>query len=461
MRGVLCDSKYEELLAQFAKTSKLSIGLIIGQIGKSGKDLVVHLAKTQHSEQKAEPDEEQMTGDELTKVSDIKNSIVAEHALNAIRMIVGGFNILGLFVVSENILMSDNGALQKIKTILMDIKSTLNSNGILYASTDQFDNGDKIFLNYVASHKNFICKTISTDPSKAANVSPVDWKFVSKSMEFFEFETTYEIATTFPLKHTTNQFDTEKYVMGTIDKIAGNLAKSIMFFNGEPCEAELTVEKFVKNFANEDSSKIKVTIYSDAAATPFATSENGILTPQESLISYTGIITSRVYAASRNTIAEVEGFIHNDIIRSITTRLQIYYDAFLANDDGGNDDEEEKDREVNSTCPPRRVFFPIGNSSITFCDYLFQNENEETTVKQSMEILGIELDLQEVDSSAEAAIQYTVSEKTDSDNSNAGGGVEEATKLAVKDSGKMIIIFGIVGIVVALIASVILQFLMN
>jgi hypothetical protein len=121
MRGVLCDSKYEELLGQFAETSKLSIGLIIGQIVPNGKDLVVHLAKTQHSEQNNEEEEQQLT-DELVKVSDIKNSVVAEHALNAIRMIVGGFNILGVFVVSENNLMSDNAALQKIKTVLMDIK---------------------------------------------------------------------------------------------------------------------------------------------------------------------------------------------------------------------------------------------------------------------------------------------------------------------------------------------------
>jgi len=117
MRSVLCDSVAENLLASYGKTNKLSIGLLIGQIVENGKDFIVHLAKTSHSEQK-----EEETTEELSNIADIKNSLVAEHALNAIRMIVGGLNILGLFVVSENNIMSDNLALQKLKTVLMDIK---------------------------------------------------------------------------------------------------------------------------------------------------------------------------------------------------------------------------------------------------------------------------------------------------------------------------------------------------
>lgn len=120
MRSVLCDSVAENLLASYGKTNKFAIGLLIGQIVENGKDFIVHLAKTPHSEQKS--DEEEEITEELSNIADIKNSLVAEHALNAIRMIVGGFNILGLFVVSENNIMSDNTAQQKLKTILMDIK---------------------------------------------------------------------------------------------------------------------------------------------------------------------------------------------------------------------------------------------------------------------------------------------------------------------------------------------------
>lgn len=229
------------------------------QIATNGKDLVVHLAKTPHTDKHPEEPKE------LENVADIENPQVAEHALNALRMIVGGFNILGLFVVSEKNIMSDNGALQKLKTILMDIKSTLDSNGLLYANTDELDKGDKLVLNYISSHKNFICKTISSDPSKATASNPVDWKF-AKTSEWQTFETYYEIDTFFPLPHASNHFDTEKNVMATIDVIANNLNESLLFFNGEPLDKELTLEKLNKQNKSGKVDKMKVTIYSQVVS---------------------------------------------------------------------------------------------------------------------------------------------------------------------------------------------------
>ena len=196
----------------------------------------------------------------MEKVVDIENSQVAEHALNTTRMLPAGFNVLGLFVVTEMSLMGDNASLQKLKTVLMDIKSTLDSNGLLYANTDELDKGDKLLLNFVSGHKNFICKTISTDPSKATACNPVDWKF-SKGVEWQEFNTYYEIDTFFPLPHANNHFDTEKNVMATIDIIAQNLNENMLFFNGEPQDKELTLEKLNKQNKSSMSQKMKVTIY--------------------------------------------------------------------------------------------------------------------------------------------------------------------------------------------------------
>lgn len=152
-----------------------------------------------------------------------------------------------------------------LETNFLYLPSTLDANGILYANTDEYDNGEKLLLNYISSHKNYICKNISTESSKSATTSPVDFKFVSKGLDWYEFETIYEIDTAFPLPHTLNHFDTEKHIMATIDGIAGNLAKSIMFFNGEPKPLEMKVEELMK-IGNEDSTKTTVTIYSEAVS---------------------------------------------------------------------------------------------------------------------------------------------------------------------------------------------------
>lgn len=277
VRQAVCDSRYQGYLADIAKSSKFTIGLIIGQVSEklsitttmfmkfshylpnifqispNGKDFVVHLAKTPHSDKSSDQLKE------ITNVLEVDNRQVAEHALNCLRMIVGGFNILGLFVVSEKNLMVDSTALQKIKTVMMDIRSTLDSNGLLYASTDELDKGDRIFLNYISDHKNFLCKTISTDPSKAVSAQPVDWKFATTS-PWVSFETCFELESFFPLPHATNHFDTEKSVMATIDTIAENLKESIMIFDGKTQEGSLTVEKYVKQNKNT-GGVVKVSIF--------------------------------------------------------------------------------------------------------------------------------------------------------------------------------------------------------
>lgn len=135
--------------------------------------------------------------------------------------------------------------------------------------------------------------------------------------------------------------------------------------------------------------------------------------------------------------------------------MQIYYDALLANDDGGNDDEASQDEEVNSTIPPRRVFFPIGNGNIHFGDYLFQNETEDTTVKQSMDILSVSITAKDVITKAEAIAQLN----SDQDKCDASNNCNE--EVSSKDSGKILLIVGIIGALVALLIAIILHFVLQ
>lgn len=186
-----------------------------------------------------------------------------------------------------------------------------------------------------------------------------------------------------------------------------------------------------------------------------AKSDRGKLKTSQDLAQYTGVISSRVFGAPRNTVGEIEAYIKHDIIRSLTTRMQIYYDALLANDDGGNDDHEQ---EVNSAVPPRRVFFPIGSGSIKFGDYLFQNETEDTTVKQSMDILSVSLTAGDVNTNAEAIAQLcTSAQEKGGDSSN---NTSEET-LSSKDTGKIVLIVGVGGALIALLIAIICHFVLQ
>lgn len=183
-----------------------------------------------------------------------------------------------------------------------------------------------------------------------------------------------------------------------------------------------------------------------------AKSDAGKLALNESLALYTGVISSRIYGSSRNTVGEVETYIRHDIIRSLTTRMQIYYDALLANDDGGNDNETDKE-DVNNNVLPRRVFFPVGD--ICFGDYLFQNETAETTVKQTMDTLGLELSPSDVDTKVEAIAQLGSSGQDKSENVCDSNDENVSLK---KFSGRLLVIIGaFIAVIVALILKLLLK----
>lgn len=135
--------------------------------------------------------------------------------------------------------------------------------------------------------------------------------------------------------------------------------------------------------------------------------------------------------------------------------MQIYYDALLANDDGGNDDELNQDQDVNNTIPPRRVFYKIGNENILFSDYLFQNETEETTIKQSMDILNVVLSAADVDLKAEGAAQLKTSNE---DRNEISSSVEDSSR---RDPVKLLLIVATVGAAVALIVALILSYVLK
>jgi Odorant response abnormal 4-like len=186
-----------------------------------------------------------------------------------------------------------------------------------------------------------------------------------------------------------------------------------------------------------------------------AKSDGGRLKTHGDLVQYTGVISSRVFGASRNTIGDIESYIRCDIIRSLTTRMQIYYDALLANDDGGNDDSSAKDQDVNSTNPPRRVFYPIGCGDILFGDYLFQNETADTTVKQSMDILNLNLTASAINTKSEAIAQLDASSSAEKSECPSNSSDEA---LSVRDTGRLVIIIGIAGALIALLVAIVFHF---
>lgn len=173
------------------------------------------------------------------------------------------------------------------------------------------------------------------------------------------------------------------------------------------------------------------------------------------MIHYSGVINSHVYGNERNTLEEIEFFIKKDLIRSLTTRLQFYYDALLANDDGGSETLcEEETSNLTNLIPPKRVFYPVGLNKLLFCDYLFQNEDEETVVKQVKDILDLDIEESSVIADNEIIVDGALNPLGDSMSS------QQSESSSARDS-KSIIALGIVTAAIVLAVSLILHFILN
>lgn len=160
----------------------------------------------------------------------------------------------------------------------------------------------------------------------------------------------------------------------------------------------------------------------------------------------------------KSTLGDIEKFVKQDIIRSLTTRLQIYYDALLANDDGGTMCEHESN--INNTIPPRRVFYPVQNSKILFNDYLFSNEFEDTTVKQVKDVLDFNIKQSEIITKAEMFFENSVNNSTNND-STLSAKTDDSLSLSAKDKHRLLLIIGIVVAVLVLIVSIILHLVLK
>lgn len=326
----------------------------------------------------------------IDTILEIDNESVSNHSLNVIRMIPAGFYILGVFITSPTSIFDDSEAFRKIKLILVDINKSINLNGLLSGNSDEYDKGEKLVLHYSSINHQTTCKSVEVTESAKTMVSkPVDLKFQDRSTSWTLFETHYELDEIFPLMKTGVRINTEENLNKSLKSISEQLKKSMVFFDGEHISETETLESLNKLKKNKESS-IQVTIY-----LPCSNDDDSDKIKQiQGTVRYSGIISSRVYAHSKNTIRDIQHFIKNDIIRSLAARTQIHCDALMEN--------EVTDGVVINE-PPRRVYFPIKTlPNIQFCDYLFRGESEETATRQIKELLDIELTRKDIISDVES-----------------------------------------------------------
>lgn len=152
---------------------------------------MIHFAKTPPSQGEVLAKKEICAARLIKNLTDIADIWVAEHAKYTTRMLPGGMYVLGIFVVSQEDVLSPLNP--KIKSILLQINKQLSSNPYLYGNAE---NSEKLVLNYCIKTESFLCKSYDASTSAA---KPADFKFMPKAMKWHQLECKCELDQMFPI----------------------------------------------------------------------------------------------------------------------------------------------------------------------------------------------------------------------------------------------------------------------
>lgn len=155
------------------------------------KDYVIHFAKTPPSQGEVLAKKDIIPAKQVKTLADIADAWVAEHAKCTTRMLPGGMYVLGIFIISQEDVLTPLSA--KIKSILLHITKQLGNNVYLNGNAMT---SEKLVLNYCISAESFNCKSYDTTTS---SVKPADFKFVPKATKWHQLECRCELDQTCPI----------------------------------------------------------------------------------------------------------------------------------------------------------------------------------------------------------------------------------------------------------------------
>ncbi|KAJ8772368.1 hypothetical protein K2173_027545 [Erythroxylum novogranatense] len=381
----------EDRLSQSSLTSQ--VGLVIGKLSSSlDRGFVFDLVPTPPNDAGEPPCsliETTTTKDDKKRGSRSKSQAldtstlvidkdwVAEHSRQVSRMLLGGMNVVGIYVwVSDS----------SFKNSTITLCQTVNEVGEA-AAISEAGGDERLLIHICFSPRRWTCRNCTLSSNIISNsLRPCDFKM--GRLYFSRLPIFHDNASDVPsfsaiLRHGISVH--AKELRGAKAIIDGNLVVSEDSCTTDgPHEIELLVP-FMKDVLVRASSQKNIA----------------------GLILFGGSVCSFAYLNPKETVLQATADIKDDIIRSLKSRLDIICDEA----DGGLDPIDGNSKELHkeklsekpvsklvphllrNTCGlsfPRRVFIPwLGNAFI--CDYLQQSETLEILKDHCTELMSIDV----------------------------------------------------------------------
>lgn len=323
--------------------------------------------------------------------------------------------------------------------------------------------------------------------------SPLDYRFVEKPFDWIQLECSYDLDDVIPIVDTARRINVEEQFQNIIVTIRKYLIASEVFLQNEIVDDTIDLQAYLKKKKlTDDKLKSTSSNATTNAATPTSVQASALqllssndpdtsgvirasivmpvkcqLNSQDNIkvqefngtLRMSGLIFSRIYCNSRNTISDVKRFLRDDVLRSLITRIQVYCDGLT--------DPHVSSEAVYISEPPRRVFFSIpaeGAASpshlVQFSEYLFRGEAPTVAVAQAKQVLDIELDPEAILLDVEALPEDGNFTNMQLDSDPADDSRRLVSSMPKRELSRSLYMVGIAVALMVLLASVVLHYTM-
>ncbi|XP_075233197.1 protein odr-4 homolog [Lycorma delicatula] len=460
-RTVYAEEKLLPDLENFASFGGYIPGLILGQ-ASGNKDFVIHLARTSLHSTSSQVSSGDVTDNVkiecVSKLTDISESSVADHARQVTRMLPGGMWVLGIFIIGPGDLFNDASCQSKMISLLSYMYKCLSRSPYLHGNSPA---SEKLVFHLSTDTKKYSCRSVDIQMSAATSLKPVDWKFQSGCTKWHQLDCFYDCEQIVPhlIINEKSASPLRKHLQEILSNINNIVTKAICTIDGEIKDNADSLEVTDKKKKGKQSG-------SKGSSKEDKTLEVNLFTPCELIgnnddsleivnisgeMRCNGALSCRVFLHQKASVEEAIKAVKDDIIRSFSCRLEMHWDSLVEEELGSPEDR------VVLHEPPRRVLIPLPYSKVALCDYLFPGEGASESLIALQELLGLNL--------SESAVQKDFEGQMDPSQlyeltNNPETTIEERSQSGLMTSS-YVLIGGIVVAVIVLLASILIQYTMS
>lgn len=404
-RTVVAEDCLQDKLTALAKAGIFQIGLVIGQNAKD-RDFIVHLAPTPIPDEGDLSSEEAIpsskTGqtkpkypDSIAKVVDIT---ISQHTRQVVRMLPGGLDIIGIYVVAPLAEFSSSVSQFKLRSVLSVVHKTASR--ILLDTAEV--RTEKVIIHVCTQTFKVTCKTVDVCPTSPSVQSSAELKFQRGGIKWQQLSFSYNINLNFWLPKDKSSQSLFKTVLALIKPWANKVAESLILIdstlpdNDDPLNSSVDEKPSKKKGSSRGMMELappKVFIAEILdTCTPSARTQG--LIESSGCVRLSGTLAGLAFVYPKATVGEARAAVLVDLVRSVVARWEMHCDSLV----------DEPPSHLTGPIihePPRRVFLEGGGLPVSLCDYLFPGDTCADACQSAKELLGVSVRKEHVDDTLE------------------------------------------------------------